>query len=181
MTRMKIARWATAAAAAITAALSGSAALAAETPAGEDVPSVIASFEGGWIRLADGWGEAQACISDGVNARCYRSEAEMDAAEHPAGDGPIAFAHCALPTLKLYRGTNYGGGVLELTARGVYHNLSAYGFDNDTESYKIGPCTARFYDIWTTSGLYPGSTSANTWSATMSTGWANRISSVYIT
>ena len=74
-------------------------------------PSVIASFEGGWIRLADGWGEAQACAYDGVDARCYRSEAEMDEAEQPDVNDALARAECPLPTLKLYRSASYGGNV----------------------------------------------------------------------
>ena len=141
----------------------------------------MASFEGRQIRLDDGWGEAHACTYDSVDARCYRSEAEMDAAEHPDRGDTVGRADCALPRLKLYRGSGHSGDVLELTSRGVYHDLGPLGFNNDTESYKIGPCTARFYDTWPNSGLYPGTTSAGTWSTSMSSGWANRVSSVYIT
>lgn len=178
---MKQARWVRAAAIAVVAAagMTASPALADEAP--PDRTSVVASFEGGWIRLADGWGEAQACAYDGVDARCYRSEAEMDEAEQPDVGDALARAECPLPTLKLYRGASYGGNVLQLTSRGVYHDLWALGFDNDTESYKIGACSARFYDGWPNSGLYPGSTSAGVWAPSMSSGWANRVSSVYIT
>ena len=31
---------------------------------------VVAWFEGRWIDLADGWGEARACTSDGRNTVC---------------------------------------------------------------------------------------------------------------
>ncbi len=181
---MKQARWARAAAIAVVAAtgMIASPVLADEAPAPPEKPSVIASFEGGWIRLSDGWGEAQACTYDGVDARCYRSEAEMDEAEQPDPGGAVARAECSLPTLKLYRGAGYGGNVLQLTSRGVYHDLWGLGFDNDTESYKIGPCSARFYDVWSASGPYSTTlTSAGTWAPSMASGWDNRVSSVYIT
>lgn len=181
---MKAARWGRAAAIAVVAAaaMAGTPALADEAPPSPAKASVIASFEGGSIRLADGWGEAQACTYDGVDARCYRSEAEMDVAEQPEPGLAMARAECSLPTLKLYRGAGYGANVLQLTGRGVYHDLWVLGFDNDTESYKIGPCNARFYDVWPNTTLYSTSlTSAGTWAPSMSSGWDNRVSSVYIT
>ena len=144
--------------------------------------SVIASFDSGWIRLADGWGEARACTYDGTEARCYRSEAEMDRAEASMSEFDVeARADCAQPTLKLYCGGSYGGSVFQLTSRGIYHDLGLVGFSNVTSSYKIGPCNARFYDVWSASGLYPGTTTASTWSTSMSSGWNDRVSSVYIT
>lgn len=178
---MKQRRWTRAIAIAIAAAstMIGPPAVAADTA--PEQPSLIASFEGGWLRLADGWGEARACTYDGVDARCYRTEAEMDAAERPEPIDPSARADCALPTLKLYRNSSYGGSVFQITTRGVYIDLGPAGFSNDTESYKIGPCAARFYDTWPNSGLYPGSTNAGVWSPTMSSGWNNRVSSVYVT
>lgn len=180
---MKAARLGRAATIAVVAVagMIGSPAFADTTAPAPERQSVVASFEGGWIRLADGWSEAQACTYDGIDARCYRTEAEMDVAEQPHPGEAVARAACALPTLKLYRGAGYGGNVLQISSRNVYHDLWTLGFDNDTESYKIGPCTARFYDGWPNSGLYPGTTSAYTWSSSMSSGWANRVSSVYIT
>lgn len=155
----------------------------ASKPAAQE-PSVIASFEGGWIRLADGWGEAQACTSDGLVARCYRSEAEMDAVEggwppvQKSGLAPLV--DCALPALRIYRGGSWGGNVLQLTARYTVIDLAPHGFDNDTSSYTVGPCAARFYDTNSGGTLYPGTTSAGASSASMSSGWDNRVSSVYI-
>jgi hypothetical protein len=84
-------------------------------------------------------------------------------------------------SLRLYRSTSYGGAVLQLTTRNTYINLSGYGFDNDTSSYKVGACSAGFYDG---SGggapTYPGSTGANASATSMVSGWDNRVSSVYI-
>lgn len=150
---------------------------------GGQKPSVVASFEDGWIQLADGWGEARACTSDGVSTRCYKSEADMDAAEVRL-NGPLSvvpLADCALPTLKLYRSSSYAGSVLQLTARLVVINLASYGFDNDTSSYKIGSCSAGFYDTTGGATQYPGNTGANVTSPSMLSGWDNRVGSVYIT
>lgn len=156
------------------------------TAAADTGRGVIASFEGGWINLAEGWGEATACTSDGVTAECYRTEAEMNAASHPSvgatarSVGIVPLLACA-SSLKLYRSTSFTGAVLQLTSRGAYINLSTYGFDNDTSSYKVGACTSYFYDG--ASGgtpLYPGTTTANSSATSMLTGWDNRVSSVYI-
>ena len=39
---------------------------------------VLATFEGRTINLAQSWGAATACTSDGVTTQCFRSVAEMD-------------------------------------------------------------------------------------------------------
>lgn len=143
--------------------------------------SVVASFEGGWIRLADGWGEANACTIDDSGARCYRSEAEMDKAESGnAGRPASVLADCATPGVRLYRSSSYAGQVLQILTRFTYVSLVPAGFDNDTSSYKIGACTSDFYDTSTGGTSYPGSTAAGVSSPSMSSGWDNRISSVYI-
>lgn len=143
-------------------------------------PAVIASFEGKSINLADRWGEAQACFVDEDGTRCYRSEAEMDRAEGAAPANDTFSAQACTPSVRLYRGTNHSGGVLMLTNAYAMLNLSSYGFDNDTSSYRIGQCASRFYDTTSGSGLYSGSTGANVSRTTMLAGWDNRIGSVYI-
>lgn len=145
-------------------------------------PNVLGLFEGEWIWLADGWGEAKACSSNGVTARCYRSEAEMDEAEEArrSASSSSLLAECPSPGLRLYRETGYGGGVLELTTRGVTHNLSAAGFNNDTSSYRVGSCSSRPYDTTTGGGLYPGNTNAGVWASSMASGWDNRVGSAYL-
>jgi hypothetical protein len=154
-------------------ALASLPASAAPTP-----PGVIATFDGHTINLADGWGAARACTSDGVTARCYRSEAEMDAAEGGLDDGFAPYA-CS-GSLRLYRSTSYGGAVLQLTTQYTLINLATYSFNNDTSSYRVGPCASIFYDTTTGSGTYPGNTGANVSAPSMSAGWDNRIGSVYI-
>ena len=51
-------------------------------------------------------------------------------------------------SLRLYNGTSYGGTILYLTHAGAIHNLSNYGFDNATSSYRVGGCAAGFYSDW---------------------------------
>lgn len=146
-----------------------------------DTASVIALFEGGWIRLAEGWGDARACTSDDAGTRCYRSEAEMDAAEVVPGAATVTpMADCS-SSVRLYQNTSYGGSVLELKQRGVTISLSPYGFNNVTSSYKIGACNSRFYDTTTGGTQYTGNTNAGVSATSMVSGWDNRIGSVYIT
>lgn len=147
-----------------------------------DSEGVLASFEGTTINLQDGWGAARACTSDGTVTTCYRSEAALDRATAVAARSieMTPLAACA-SSLRLYRSTSYGGSVLQLTARGTFINLSSFGFSNDTSSYRVGACSASFYDG--SSGgapIYPGSTSANASATSMVSGWDNRVSSVYI-
>ncbi len=171
---------AAAAALALVAAAGGFGAQRADAQATAPDDSVIASFEGGWLRLADDWGDAQACASDVSGTRCYRSEAEMDRQEPGiAREGDPARAACT-PSVRLYVNTSYGGNVLQLTVRGTVLNLASYGFSNVTSSYKIGACSARLYDTTSGATLYPGSTSAGVWASSMSSGWDNRVSSAYI-
>jgi hypothetical protein len=92
----------------------------------------------------------------------------------------LPMATCS-SSLRLYRAPSYGGSVLYLTNRGTYIDLSSYGFDNDTSSYRVGACDSNFY-AGSNGGtpLYPGPTSANSSAASMLSGWDNVVSSVYI-
>jgi hypothetical protein len=166
-----------------TAALTMTAMLASPTPhVSADSGGVVATFEGSTIDLQEGWGAARACTSGGTSTTCYRSEAAMDRATAVAARSIeiTPFAACS-SSLRLYRSTSYGGSVLQLTTRNAYINLSGYGFNNDTSSYRVGACSAGFYDG---SGggapTYPGSTGANASATSMVSGWDNRVSSVYI-
>lgn len=140
---------------------------------------MIATFEGRDLRLAESWAEATACISDLESTRCYRTADELRQAEGLDRPTPSPRATCG-SYLELRGDTGYNGLVLYLTARGTYIALSGYGFDNITSSYKIGACSARFYDGGSGSTQYPGSTSAGVWASSMVSGWDNRVSTVYI-
>lgn len=138
--------------------------------------NVVAWFEDETLSLADGWGEAHACHSDDAGTRCYRSEDEMDLAE---GLDAAPRAACG-SSLKLYTGGSYGGDVLSLTQRLSLISLASYGFNNVTSSYKIGSCSAAFYDTTSGGTQYPGTTTAGTWASSMASSWDNRVGSVYI-
>lgn len=150
----------------------------------EAEPSVTATFEGATLSLADGWGDAKACASDGRSTRCYRSEAEMEEAEglSAAGEVPeMTLLSSCSSSLRLYTGSGFGGSVLYLSTQYTFINLSPYGFSNVVSSYRVGACASYFYD-GSSGGLpiYPGTTSAYASASTMLSGWDNRISSVYI-
>lgn len=155
----------------------------------EAADGVQATFEGRTIDLADGWGPARACATLDEHTECFRSEAAMDrwiasereAASQQSGDGPAgAMASCS-SSLRLYDGTSYTGQILHLSTRSLWINLSGYGFDNLTSSYRIGACGAYLAENASGGGAwYPGNTSAGASASSMATGWNNRVSSVYI-
>jgi len=173
------------------AALGIGALLLAPTPASSATRSEsLASFEGTTIDLRQGWGEATACLTDGQSTSCYRTPEEMYAAESLAAAAPTestSSAAVVVPLLacgtatRLWNGTSYSGLELDIASRGLILNLSAYGFDNATSSYWIGTCNTTFYDGASGGApTYPGGTAAGNHSATMSSGWDNRVSSIYL-
>lgn len=148
-------------------------------------PGVIASFEGQQIDLSDDWGDAHACVVAPDGVRCYRTEREMDAAEsaqpeRASASGAVTALSSCSSSVRLYDGTSFNPAVLQLTTRGVYHNLASYGFNNRTSSYIIGACTAHFYDTTSGSTQYPGNTSSYASATAMLSGWNDRVGSVYI-
>lgn len=160
-------------------------------PAGAAVSKTgpsIASFEGGYLNLRNGWGQATACTSDGVTTECFRTEKELDqyltqiaSLNGSQSLGDVGIQSVCSTTLRLYSGTSFGGSVLALSTRLTFLNLSAFSFDNVTSSYRVGACSATFYDG--ASGgtpTYPGNTSAGASATSMLSGWDNRVSSVFI-
>ncbi len=150
----------------------------------------IADYDGTQIDLRFGWETARACATDGVETTCYANEAEMTSAlgfatsppETPPPAGTSGMLRVACDSyLRLYTGTNYTGSILALTTRGVVLNLSDYGFNNVTSSYRVGGCASTFWDLSNAGGtVYGGGSGAWAQSATMPGGWDNRISSVFI-
>lgn len=167
----------------------GGPSLAAQTPGFGGDPS-RAVFEGEIIDLAEGWGAAAACAELGVVVECFRSETELlrahpeldgDDASHVTSGAATASAAACSSSLRLYRSTGHSGGALYLSTRLVGHNLSAYGFDNDTSSYTVGACSSAFYSGANLGGSqYPGSTAAYASATSMVSGWNNVVSSVII-
>jgi hypothetical protein len=148
----------------------------------------IADYEGEVVDLRFGWDGAGACQTDGIETTCYDTEEEM-LASIPSSDltpsstpGISGFARISCSSyLRLYSGPYYTGSVLALTTRYTVLNLSNYGFNNVTSSYRVGGCDSYFYDYSSGGGLqYSGPTWAWSLSTLMNSGWDNRVSSVYI-
>jgi hypothetical protein len=158
-----------------------------------------AIFDHDQIDLGESWGEAAACIELGDHTECFGTEQELFETypEYGAGGagaqsaaaseafaasgGEFTVAATCSSSLRLYRLTAFTGGTLVLTTRGVVLNLSTYGFDNDTSSYRVGACASTFWAGASGSGsVYPGSTGANASASAMLSGWNNVVSSVYI-
>lgn len=152
-------------------------------------PPAGAVFEGRVLDLPSGWGEARACLvweTAGV-AECFRTEpamdrriAELTGSALPAVGG-AAVATCST-SVRLYEHTGYSGAVLAVVDRARWINLSSYGFDNRTSSYRVGACPAYFADSVGGGGeWYPtSSTEAGDAASAMLSGWNDRVSSVYV-
>ncbi len=177
-----------AAAAATTSTATVAAAPAHDATVGDPASAIYGSET---LDLADDWGTASACIELGAVTECYDTEADLLAAHAEArgaarsigitrGAAALSSVICS-SSLRMYDGNTYGGGILYLNTRGVTHNLSSFGFDNVTSSYKVGACSASFFSSPDLGGsVYPGSTAAFAQSPTMAAGWNNVVSSVYI-
>jgi hypothetical protein len=150
-------------------------------------PSSLASFEGGQIDLAHGWGAAQACVvyGGGATVECFRDRAGLLARENQlqtqtAMAPATATATCSSP-LRLYADSNYGGRELDFYDRGYWQNLGTWSFDNQLSSYKVGACSVYLADGTNGGGTwYPGNTNAGHLEPSMLSGWNDRISSIDI-
>lgn len=165
------------------AVLVGSAGSASANEA--DDPGVRARFEGRTIDLSESWEEAAACAEVDGYVECFRSEEAMDdylESTTAMSDAAQANAMAACSSsLRLYDGTSFTGTVLSLSTQNLWLNLSGYGFDNRTSSYRVGACGVYMAENSGGGGAwYPGNTGAGASAATMVTGWNNRVSSVYI-
>lgn len=128
----------------------------------------------------------QACWVTDNSLSCYPNEAAMDAAiaadtaqtATTATTAPATTQSTCPTVLKLYDGTGYGPAVLALGTRGTWIDLTVYGFGSRTSSYVVGSCSTTFKDANYTT--YPGYTGAGAASPSMSSGWDNRITRIYI-
>jgi hypothetical protein len=162
---------------------------AAEPTARPGVTNSLATFGNTVIDMSTDWGVATACAITPTGNRCYRNEEAMDVAESQLTTQPaaasamtgIAPASSCATTLRLYTGTSYTGSVVSLSTQATWINLSTYGIDNATSSYKVGACSSVFRDgVAGTGSTYPGSTVAGAQATSMVAGWDNAISSVRI-
>lgn len=155
-------------------------------------PPLLATFEGGHIDLSQGWGDAQACLvyrGAGI-VECFRNrtgllerEARLETQTPSTAATPApsaASVTCSSP-LRLFADSNYGGRELDFYDRGYWQNLSAWSFDNQLSSYKVGACGVYLADGADGAGSwYPGNTSAGHYEPVMASGWNDRISSIFI-
>ena len=146
---------------------------------------IVVEFDGAELDLSEDWGDAMACAFDGVTARCFHSESEMDRAlaitttvTRPMRTIATTSSSCS-SALRLYTGTYQQGTVLLVAARQTPVDLSLVGFNNVTSSYRVGACTSTLYAGFLTS-IYPGNTAAYVQANVMLSGWNNTISSVYL-
>lgn len=167
--------------------------VAGAAPAGADTAPGnpdAALYEGSTLDLSESWGGAGACVELATTTECFDTEAELLVA-HPelqslvmpakagAGLGVVALLADCSSSLRLYDGGSYTGSVLYLTTRGLVLNLSSYGFDNVTSSFKVGACATSFFSL-ANAGGGTFSRAAYTQSASMPAGFNNVLSSVYI-
>lgn len=75
--------------------------------------------------------------------------------------------------LTLYEHSGYAGRSLWFRDRGYYQDLAAWGFANQTSSFRVGPCGATFRDGGWSS--YPGWTGPSASSPSMLAGWNDRV------
>lgn len=153
----------------------------ANTVRASDQASTTATFEARKLDLSQGWGDAQACLVSGDGVECFRTMAELDAREKllAASGSSAASATCSTP-LRLYDGVYRTGAVLSVATRGTWLNLSLYGFDNRTSSYKVGSCNVELASGTNGGGSrYPDCLTAYCLENVMNIGWSNVLSSVY--
>jgi hypothetical protein len=171
--------------------IGAAAVIAGVAPAGADgAPGNpdAALYDGGTLDLSESWAGAGACVELATSTECFDTEAELLAA-HPelqmftmpnkAGLGVVALVADCSSSLRLYDGSSYTGTVLYLTTRQLVLNLSSYGFDNVTSSFKVGACATSFYSL-ANAGGGTFSRAAFSQSASMPSGFNNVVSSVYI-
>lgn len=150
--------------------------------------SETATFEGKSIQLGSDWGDANVCVVTENGTECFRTVEEADGASREAsfsllmGGGAQTQSMGAWCWVRLFDLTGYGGQELWLQVHNVWLNLSLWGFDNKTSSYRVGSCDSVFYSGSSGSGTkYPGDTDA--WGnapSMFSSWWDNRVSSVLI-
>jgi hypothetical protein len=174
----------------VTAMAVASPSMASEAMPTGGAATVVVALQGEPFDLGDDWGDAQACLvwDEAGGVECFRTEEAMDQRiaeiEKELGDGGGGGARASQCSgyVRLYEGISYTGQVLYIHNRLQWINLSAYGFSNETSSFKIGPCSSYLADYdWGGGSWYPTS-ATQAWDVAwiMASGWNNRVSSIYI-
>lgn len=132
---------------------------------------------------------AACAVIDPDTIRCFDTEAEMEAATNtaPGGNGPAGGvdvdAYCVGRSdlwIYLYEGLNMTGRVVKFRDAAMWHNLSTWGFDNITTSWRNTTyCTGHLAE-YSNGGGYSITLPARSQSSQVSSSWNDRGSSVYI-
>lgn len=152
-----------------------------------------AAFDGKILNLAVSWGDAQSCVvwKQGGVAECFRTEQEgnnlvsqielsMSEETGPAA-APNPLLACSRNCLHIYQHSNFGGRDLTFCDRGYWQNLTSYGFNDELSSFKTGSHGVHLAEHTGGGGnWYPGNTDACVSAGGMSSGWNDRVSSIYI-
>jgi hypothetical protein len=144
-----------------------------------------ATYEGGTINLAQGWGTAAVCAVTAAGTNCFSSQASYQAWLSPklqAGDAvvPDSSGNCS-SGLDLYQNIDYGGAELVIFVQSIWINLSAYSFSDELSSYKVGACSVSMTDAANGGGdVYPGATSPGSDVSWIGATWNDRMQSVYV-
>ena len=155
-----------------------------------------ALYNGELIDLSKDWEGATTCIviPDELDyAECFDSDADRDERLADLGlterfaekDGPegasFASGYCS-SYLKLYDGYWYSGSSLWMSFRGVWQNLSNFGFNQRTSSYKVGGCSTYLADWNNGGGAWIPTGASQAWDVdvVITGSWNNDISSIYI-
>jgi len=159
----------------------------------------LALYNGRLIDLSVSWEGAGACLvapDQLETVECFGDESELElrvaqletspfAAVEPGEGAPLAASSSAGcgSYLKLYDYYYYGGSSLWIATTHLWMNLSNYGFNQRTSSFKIGACSAYFADYsWGGGAWYPTyRTQAYDVEPIVVSGWNNDVSSLYIT
>lgn len=150
----------------------------------------LARFEGRVINLAEDWEEADACALWDVvrGAECFRNEWDMvDFLQQIGMTGGAlapnlgAAATCS-SSLKLYDGYSHTGTTFYVYTTNTWINLADYGWTDRTSSYRVGACDSYFADHSDGGGEWYPTSLTEAWdtASSMTSGWNNRISSVYM-
>jgi len=154
---------------------------------------VQASFEGTMLDLASDWGEAHSCViwRQGGIIQCFRTTHEHDRLVAKIEDSfakvsnlaptPDRILACSRSCLHLYQDSNFRSRELTFCDRGYWQNLTGYGFNDELSSYKTGAHGVHLAEHTNGGGYwYPGNTGACVAAGGMSSGWNDRVSSIYI-
>lgn len=164
--------------------------------AAADVDAGAAMFEDRTIDLKGDWEGASSCViwrSGGI-VQCFGTPAEAESLVNEVVDavsttsrpsdltaGPHPTAACSRSCLHIYEHTNFGGRDLHFCDRGYWQNLTSYGFNDELSSYKTGVHSVHLATNTGGNGAwYPGNTGVCVAAGGMSSGWNDRISSIYI-